>query len=55
VDQWRHLVIAKSVLSGRSIVPPMNVYIIFHVYEYPTEHTARFLTMDATATWLVSG
>jgi hypothetical protein len=49
--KWRHAVISKSLDVNRAIVHPKNLYMLFHVYEYPTTETVRFLTMDATATW----
>jgi hypothetical protein len=50
-NMWRHQVIFKSLAVDRCIVPPRNVYVLLHVFEYPTEQTERLLTMDVTATW----
>jgi hypothetical protein len=50
--QWSHYVDHLRLTPNLRIMQPSNLYLAFHVYEYPTTDTVRCLAVQASATWL---
>jgi hypothetical protein len=49
--RWSHYVDHHHLLPDVRIVQPSNLYLNFHVAEYPTIKTLRCLVIEVSATW----
>jgi len=50
--QWSHYLDQHWITPNIRLTQNTNLYLNFHVYEYPTEKTARCLSIEVAATWL---
>jgi hypothetical protein len=50
--QWNHYIDHHRLTPNVRITQPSNLYLIFHVFEYPTVDTLRSLAVEVSATWL---
>jgi len=51
-SQWSHYIDYQRLTPNVRITHPGNLYLTFHVVEYPTAHTLRCLAVDVSAGWL---
>ena len=50
--QWSHYIDHHRLTPNIRVMQPSNLYFAFHVYEYPTPQTSRYIAVEASATWL---
>jgi len=50
-DQWHHYVDNQRIAPNVRVVDKAGLYVLFHVYEYPTVRTVRSLSVEVSATW----
>jgi len=50
--QWSHYLDHQWLTPNIRLTQNTNLYLNFHVYEYPTERTARSLSIEVSAKWL---
>lgn len=50
--QWSHYLDHRWLTPNIRLTQNTNLYLNFHVYEYPTERTARTLSIEVSAKWL---
>jgi len=49
--QWSHYIDHRHLLPNVRIVQPSHLYLDFHVVEYPTTLTDRYLAVEVSASW----
>ena len=49
--QWSHYIDHRRLLPNVQVVDSVNLYLNFHVFEYPSTRTRRYLAIEVSATW----
>ena len=49
--QWSHYIDHRRLLPNVQVADSANLYLNFHVFEYPTAETRRCLAIEVSATW----
>ena len=50
-SQWSHYIDHRRLLPNVQVADSANLYLNFHVFEYPTAETHRYLAIEVSATW----